>query len=150
MTDKDDLDQYETSEAQDTVRLIRKLSPPLIERAPPSFQDEVMRRIKTRKAPQKRFTWTPWYQVPLSVAAGLILGVVLGPSFLSLDQPERINGNREFRGKSGDLRPVDKRVPEEWLESIAELLVKGQVAKAYQELGEFKKHYPDYEQQTSK
>ena len=150
MTNKDELEQYETSEARDAVRMIRKLSPPPIERAPPSFQNAVMRRIRTTKVPAKRFAWTSWYQVPLSLAAGVILGVVLAPSFLSLEQTVRIDDHLDFRGKPGDSRLVDKRIPEEWLESIAELLVKGQVAKAYQELGEFKKRYPAYERKSIK
>ncbi|MEE9356037.1 MAG: hypothetical protein V3U75_10655 [Methylococcaceae bacterium] len=150
MTDKDELEQYETSEGRDAVRMIRKLSPPPVERAPPSFQNAVMRRIKKGEAPSKNFAWTPWYQVPLPIAAGLILGVVLALSFLSLEQTVRIDDHLDFRGKPGDSHPVDRRIPEEWLESIAELLVKGQVAKAYQELGEFKKHHPDYEQKSKK
>jgi len=150
MTVKDELEQYETSEGRDVVQMIRKLSPPPIEDAPPSFQKAVMRRIRTTKAPGKHFAWRPWYQVPLPIAAGLILGVVLAPSLLSLEQTVRIDDHLDFRGKPGDSHPVDRRIPEEWLESIAELLVKGQVAKAYQELGEFKKHYPDYQRKTSK
>ena len=77
MTDKDELERYETSEAQDIVQLIRKLSPPIPESAPPSFQRDVMRRIKMRMVAQGRFTRSQWYQVPLSVTAVLILGVLL-------------------------------------------------------------------------
>ncbi len=150
MTDKDELERYEASEARDIKALLTKVRPRRTEQAPSSFQAEVLRRLKAKETLRKRFTCTPWWQVPLPVAAGLILGVVLAPWFISPEQTERNNDPLEFRGEPGELRPVDKRVPKEWLESIAELLVKGQVAKAYLELGEFRNRYPDYEQNAAK
>lgn len=150
MTDKDELEQYEASEARDVMALLKKLKPSRIEPAPSSFQTAVLRRLRAKETPQKRFTWSPWWQVPLSMAAGLILGVFLTPLFFSLERTERYNEPLEFRGRPGELSHVDKQVPEEWLESIAELLVKGQVAQAYLELGEFKTRYPDYEQSAEK
>lgn len=55
MTDKDELERYEASEARDVMALLKKLRPRSIEPAPSSFQGEVLRRLKAKEDPAETF-----------------------------------------------------------------------------------------------
>jgi hypothetical protein len=152
MAQKDDLERYEATEAKDIVHLLRRLRPPRVEHAPPSFRANVLSRIEEQRPRRKRFTWTMWYQIPVSLTAGLALGLALAPLVLSptpeiSSEPDALPG---FRGKPDTQKTADTRHPEEWLESIAELLVQGQVAEAHRELESFRNQYPDFEHNPAK
>ena len=107
----------------------------------------------------RKFRWTPQpsrtlainWAIPASLVGGIILGIMLNPL---MQRPSSVNITG-FKGKPAE-KPLDlnhqkdapKLSPEEWLESIAELLVQGRVADAQARLDAFKKRYPNYEKAT--
>ncbi len=148
MSHKDDLEQYERTEAEPIVRLLRQMAPPDVERAPPDFRVKVLVRIEAEKrARRKRFSWTFGYQAPVALVAGVLLGIAVVPLLQTppLDGPP-IDDPIVFRGPDGTPAPPPTHAsPEAWLEAIAELLVTGQVDRAHAELAAFRQKYPHYD-----
>ncbi len=151
MTYRNDLEHCEATEAKEIMRLLKKMGRPQAKCAPLSFQAKVLARLEEKHANRRRFTWAFWYLVPLALAVGLVIGITLAPFFLSQEiERSSLVGSVDFRGLSGVLSSSDKhQSPEEWLESIAELLMTGQVSNAFQQLGAFRQQYPGYEQNSS-
>ena len=87
----------------------------------------------------------------MALAAGLVLGFGLAVYFpeSAIFKPY-LDETMRFRGAESGPASADKyQSPEEWLESIAELLVTGQVNKAYQQITAFKQQYPKFEQDSA-
>ena len=126
----------------------------------------------------RKFRWTPQpsrtlainWAIPASLVGGIILGIMLNP-LIKHPSPDSLTG---FKGKTLDdphfiitngqqvppAIPAPQRdslkfhpspgelSPEEWLESVAELLVQGRVTDAQARLDAFRKRYPNYEKST--
>ncbi len=150
MTYRKDLEHCEATEAKEIVRLLKRMGQPQVKCVPLSFHAKVLARLEEKRANRRRFTWAFWYLVPLALAVGLMIGITLAPFFLSQEiERSALVGPVDFRGLSSVLSSSDKyQSPEEWLESIAELLMTGQVSSAFQQLGAFRQQYPDYERDS--
>jgi len=151
MNDRKELENYEAKEAKELVRLLKKQKQPQAEGAPPSFKAKVLARLEEQRGKRQRHSWTFGFRVPLALAAGLVLGFGLGVFF-----PENtifkpfLEETTHFRGANSESASTDKyQSPEEWLESIAELLVTGQVKEAHKQITAFRQQYPTYEQNSA-
>ena len=151
MTDRKELENYEAKQAEEIVRLLKKKGQPEAECAPPSFQNKVLTRLEEKRGDRQQHSRTFGFRLPLALAAGLILGFGLGVFF-----PENLifkpysDETRHFRGANSESASADKyQSPEEWLESIAELLVTGQVNEAYQQIRAFRQQHPTFEEDSA-
>ena len=151
MTHENELKHHEATEAKELVRLLKKMGQPQAQCAPPSFQTEVLARLEEKRGDRQRHTSAFGYRVPVALAASLVLGFGLAVFFLENEiykpYPDE---TMHFRGGYSEPASTDEyQSPEEWLETIAELLVTGQVNKAYQQITAFRRQYPKYEQDSA-
>lgn len=151
MTQKKELENHEATEAKEIVRLLKKMGQPQAQCAPPSFQTKVLARLEENRGDQQRHTWALGYRVPLALTAGLVLGFGLAVFFLENEiYRSHFDEIMHFRGANSEPASTDKyQSPEEWLESIAELLVTGQVDEGYQQIRAFRQQYPTFEQDSA-
>jgi hypothetical protein len=76
MTPPDDLERYETTDAQDLLRLLGTVRPPLEGRVPAAFRAQVLARIAQRQQPWWRRLWLAPAWAP-ALVCGLLLSVAL-------------------------------------------------------------------------
>lgn len=110
--------------------------------------------------PKPSGTWTINWAIPTVLVAGIALGalgIMLGPliehmspypSIEHMSPYPSLGKTTGFKGQQTGKVPdpeLQKLSREEWLESIAELVVQGRVTEAQRLLEVFKKRYPDYE-----
>ncbi|WP_067521929.1 hypothetical protein [Endozoicomonas ascidiicola] len=90
------------------------------------------------------------WQVPLSLAAGLVLGVLIMPGMQSTESTSPLSSDMVFMGDKHsapvEAEPLANQPPEEWLRTIAGLLLQGEPRKAEALLLEFNRRFPDYSQ----
>ena len=102
------------------------------------------------KAKEKKglFRRKELWQVPLSLAAGLMLGIFIMPEMQTVDSISPGSSDMVFMGDKHstpvEAKPLADQPPEEWLRTIAGLLLQGDPRKAEALLVEFNRRFPDY------
>lgn len=102
MTPPDELERYETTEAQDLVRLLRSLNPPQESPVPAAFRTQVLARLAGQRQPWWQRLWLAPAWAPVGVGL-LLLSVTLNVWWGVQTW--------EGHGPGGPLEPDSKFVP---------------------------------------
>lgn len=98
---------------------------------------------------QRRELW----QVPLSLAAGLMVGIIVIPDLRKDDMADLSSGEMVFMGdqhaESEEAKSLAEQPPEEWIRTIAGLLLQGETKKAELLLIEFNRRFPAFSQEPT-
>lgn len=90
---------------------------------------------------------TPGFSIPMSLAAGLLLGLVL-PTLLQQQGAEQFRGGitstTQPETPVGSISEDIKQQPQQWLGAIADLVRQGKVSEAQTQLQEFMIRHPGY------
>ncbi|WP_211828723.1 hypothetical protein [Kistimonas asteriae] len=88
------------------------------------------------------------WQVPLSLAAGLMLGVLIMPGTRQTDTSDISSSEMVFMGDqhtaSEEVSSLENLPPEEWVRTIASLLLQGDTKKAEALLIVFNRQFPEF------
>ena len=94
------------------------------------------------------------WQVPLSLAAGLMLGVLIMPNTRQTDTTDFSSSEMVFMGDqhaaSEEVVSLEDQPPEEWVRIIAGLLLQGETKKAETLLIEFNRRFSEFSAKDSK
>ncbi len=94
------------------------------------------------------------WQVPLSLAAGLMLGVLIMPNTRQTDTTDFSSSEMVFMGDqhaaSEEVVSLEDQPPEEWVRIIAGLLLQGDTKKAETLLIEFNRRFSEFSAKDSK
>ena len=94
------------------------------------------------------------WQVPLSLAAGLMLGVLIMPNTRQTDTTDFSSSEMVFMGDqhaaSEEVVSLEDQPPEEWVRIIAGLLLQGDTKKAETLLIEFNRRLSEFSAKDSK
>jgi hypothetical protein len=93
---------------------------------------------------------SPVFSVPVSVMAGILLGVFLVPTMLSQINSQlrpSLGGDTPETVQHATLGAIDEKTkndPQKWLSAIAELVQQGKTSEAQKQLQEFEMTHPGY------